>query len=98
MVICTGTCGDHEWVGLPDDEPECEESDDRRKAQICIGQRVASGDYGRGTVVAVFGDQAQVMWDKPMLVGTTNRLFTHDRIFVERLTRLHPNEGESPGA
>jgi hypothetical protein len=60
--------------------------------EIVVGQRVTSGDYGRGTVAAVFGGEVQVLWDAPLLEGTTTRLFTHDRRFVERLTRLRTDE------
>lgn len=59
---------------------------------IAEGLRVSSGEYGRGTVAAVLGSEVQVLWDNPLLEGTTTRLFTHDRVFVERLTRLRTDE------
>ncbi|ONI76648.1 hypothetical protein BWI15_04955 [Kribbella sp. ALI-6-A] len=67
-------------------------------AEIVEGQRVSSSDYGRGTVAAVFGTEVQVLWDAPLLEGTTTRLFTHDRAFVERLTQLRSDDDgrESP--
>ncbi|GAB3829153.1 hypothetical protein [Kribbella italica] len=60
--------------------------------EIVEGQRVSSDDYGRGTVAAVFGGEVQVLWDSPLLEGTTTRLFTHDRRFIERLTQLRTDE------
>ncbi|MEV6286565.1 hypothetical protein [Kribbella sp. NPDC051770] len=57
---------------------------------IVEGLRVISSDYGGGTVAAVLGAEIQVLWDSPLLEGTTTRLFTHDRAFIERLRRENP--------
>jgi hypothetical protein len=47
------------------------------------GLRIRSGDYGRGTVVAIVGSGVQVHWDDA-LVGTDQHYLVHDELYVRR--------------
>lgn len=52
------------------------------------GLRVRSDDYGKGTVVAVFGALGiQVHWDEEIL-GTREHTLMHDRSYINRLERI----------
>lgn len=55
---------------------------------VYLGMRVHSGDYGNGTVVAIYGAMGiQVHWDEAIL-GTREHVLMHDRSYVERLEKL----------
>lgn len=57
-------------------------------ADIELGLRVKSEDYGAGTVVAILGHGIQIHWDKPLLGTSDTRLLVHDKSYVARLERL----------
>jgi uncharacterized membrane protein YczE len=57
-------------------------------ADVALGLRVKSSDYGTGTVVAVLGIGIQIHWDEPLIGTVDTHLLTHDKSFVARLERI----------
>ncbi|ADB31735.1 hypothetical protein Kfla_2669 [Kribbella flavida DSM 17836] len=81
--------GGVEWVGHPNDGQSTESGPgEPQQPKVNVDQRVNHCEYGRGTVVLFHGDLLQVLWDRPLLEGTSSRLMSHDASFVRQLTPL----------